>query len=154
MAAGAYGNIVAADTAKAKIFPAKITKIEIRASGENVSQFQDLGVIADGEIMAEPMAQPSASGPKQLAWKIAWKATILASGTAMRTALALVTSNFTDARITDMNGIVHTLLYTSDLHDMTVAGVKSGDADKAEAYTLSGEGTLTATRFVAIYTGV
>ena len=115
MATGAYGTLAAADVAKAKIFPALITKVEIRASGENVSQYQDLGKIVDGEITAEPAGQPIAGGSMaQMGFNLKWKATVVASGTTLRTALALVTSNFTDVRITDINGIVHVFTNTTE----------------------------------------
>lgn len=147
-------TVTAADIGKSSQFPALITQIEVKATGETASQWQSVGTIANGKLNIN-MAKTEAAGKMPVALKlyeVTWSAEALAGSTAIRTALNLCNLNGGDARITTKIGDTFTFLYT-DGCDFTFDEELSGnDANSPRKLTLTGGGTISSAVYVSGYT--
>ena len=155
MADGVF-KLAAADYGKPKVLGSLITTIELRAGGEASDQYQSLGPIAEGSLKINPRSQMRAGNmPTLFGYDVEVSVKVLANGTNMRTAINKIIANFTEARITTVDGHKVTFAGTTSTTvgeiDFTVTEEWSGDFEQARFILLTGTGFLTSTRYTAIY---
>lgn len=147
---GTY-TLVAADYGKSAHRLALINKIEVKTVAEDASQWQDLGRIKAGKLTFEPIAPESAGKiPNQLAWRVTFECAGLASSTNLLDALADIVDNASSVRLTNFDAKTFAFDSATEM-DWIVGSTIEGDAEDAVLVQLSGSGTISDTRFKALW---
>lgn len=148
--AAATGN----DFNKGSQYPAVITKAEIRANGEDASQWQDVSPIGAGSKITITSGKAMAQGQKPIqlnGYVVAAEVNVMSVTTATRTALDKFATIGVDLRLTAISGEVYTLLASYGL-DCAFDEVREGDDVNAVAsMKITCGGTLSRANYIACY---
>ena len=154
MATGVFTISPTTAIGKGSQFPAVITKAEIRSSGENASQFVDLGPLGSGELEIKS-GVVMAQGKQPIAvqgYEVKWKYEVLSAGTVVRAALDLINAYGTDTRLTTKGGDVFTFLYTDGCDCWPTETSTATDINKARSITIEGGGSISKAVYGTCYT--
>ena len=147
--AAATGN----DFSKGSQYPGTIVKAEIRADGEDASQWQDLGAIGAGSKITFTNNTVMAQGKKPIAlngYEVACEVTVLSVTAATATALDKMRTVGVDLRVTCIGGDVYTLLHDYYLDGTPGAEDHSGDdGNNAANFKIQYGGTMTPANYIA-----
>ena len=151
--AGAF-TMAAADYAKGKIESGAINRIDIKATGETVSQYQDFGKIVESSLKLTNQSQKTATLEEvQLGFMVEFTAKVLAHSSNLRTAVAALFANSVDAKVTLKNG--DSFAFTGGLYgdgDLTIDEEIGGDGTSSKYLVLHYKGTILKANWLTAFT--
>lgn len=148
--AAATGN----DFNKGSQYPGAVVAAEIRANGEDASQWQNLGDIGDGSELTITSGKANAQGQKPIQLKgyvVAATVNVMSVTTAARTALDKFNEVGVDLRLTCLNGETYTLLNSYGLDCAFDEERKGSDVNTVAILKITCGGTVSKANYTAMY---